>query len=320
MALENHTQFGPHDAPLDIDKGLHPQLWAERVIVEQTLLAVTGEGNQVVVVDTGVLNDKEAPLIHRSGLGKHSEREKPKRPVNGASIPAFYGHGTFVAGKVLTANPDAVVQVFRPDGFSPVKGDSALVLTDDDLAAVLARALFVMAGEPGGPQPRLSNKERALQAEQAMTAQPDLKPAVLNLSLAGADHGVPDPLPATLEILKVWLDLGIKVVAAAGNDHTDAPHYPAAYDGVIGVGAVDRANTDADFSNYGSWVDEKRLGVNVVSAYLEGGSDRSSVKVPKPTGNPRMPHRSKTRGPWDGLASWSGTSFAAPQVAGELSI
>ena len=48
-------------------------------------------------------------------------------------------------------------------------------------------------------------------------------------------------------------------VAAAGNDNSSTPNYPAAYNNVIGVGSVDYDDTKSSFSNYNSgfpsWVD-----------------------------------------------------------------
>jgi hypothetical protein len=44
-------------------------------------------------------------------------------------------------------------------------------------------------------------------------------------------------------------------VAAAGNEGTDAPIFPAACEGVLAVGATDSDGTRASFSNWGPWVD-----------------------------------------------------------------
>jgi hypothetical protein len=51
------------------------------------------------------------------------------------------------------------------------------------------------------------------------------------------------------------------VVAAAGNDATGRPTYPAVLPGVVGIGAVDREGRPAPFSNYGPWVRASSLGV-----------------------------------------------------------
>lgn len=59
---------------------------------------------------------------------------------------------------------------------------------------------------------------------------------------------------------------GIVVVAAAGNDNTDTPMYPASYNHVISVAAIDETDTKASFSNYGSTIDVSSPGVQIWSS------------------------------------------------------
>ncbi len=58
---------------------------------------------------------------------------------------------------------------------------------------------------------------------------------------------------------------GALVVAAAGNDSSDYPSYPAALPGVVGVAATTPSDTRASFSNYGSDVDISAPGTHVLS-------------------------------------------------------
>jgi thermitase len=63
---------------------------------------------------------------------------------------------------------------------------------------------------------------------------------------------------------------GVVIVAAAGNDNTGRPSYPAAYEHVISVAATDQSNRRARFSNYGTTVDVAAPGVAILST-VPGG-------------------------------------------------
>jgi subtilisin family serine protease len=58
---------------------------------------------------------------------------------------------------------------------------------------------------------------------------------------------------------------GILSIAAAGNDGTTAYSYPASYDSVMSVAAIDESMTVADFSQYNSQVEIAAPGVGVLS-------------------------------------------------------
>ena len=58
---------------------------------------------------------------------------------------------------------------------------------------------------------------------------------------------------------------GALVIAAAGNENTNQPMYPGAYEGVIAVAATNTTDTRASFSNFGSWVDISAPGVGIYS-------------------------------------------------------
>lgn len=67
--------------------------------------------------------------------------------------------------------------------------------------------------------------------------------------------------------------LGIIVVAAAGNSHEDRLYYPAAYEGVIAVGATDQEDHIATYSNFGSYIDVMAPGVDIYSTVASGDSE-----------------------------------------------
>ena len=83
---------------------------------------------------------------------------------------------------------------------------------------------------------------------------------------------------------------GVVLVGAAGNDGVSQVLYPAAYDNVIAVGAVDANANAAGFSNTGGEISLAAPGVGINSAWTEGS----------------------------GIASFSGTSAAVPCVVGVI--
>jgi subtilisin family serine protease len=87
---------------------------------------------------------------------------------------------------------------------------------------------------------------------------------VINLS-----WGSPYRSDIVARAIQFATDNGVIVCAAAGNQNSDAPYYPAALDnnGIISVGASDRAGSRAAFSNFGPWVDIYAPGTDIHSTY-----------------------------------------------------
>ena len=68
-------------------------------------------------------------------------------------------------------------------------------------------------------------------------------------------------------------------IAATGNDGCSCTSYPAGYANVIGVGASDKSNLRASFSNYGPSVDLMAPGVSIVSAWKSTGTCSANCYV-----------------------------------------
>jgi type VII secretion-associated serine protease mycosin len=72
------------------------------------------------------------------------------------------------------------------------------------------------------------------------------------------------------DAIRYAYDRGAVIVAAAGNDNTDQPGYPAAYPEVFGVSATDERGRLAAFSNYGDYIDAAAPGTGIPSTYPGG--------------------------------------------------
>jgi len=107
---------------------------------------------------------------------------------------------------------------------------------------------------------------------------------VINISLSGPRN------PAVASAVARITRRGHIIVAAAGNDGPAAPPvFPGAYDGVVGVTAVDGANRVYRYANRGAYVDFSARGVAVTAIDAKGA-----------------------------LRDATGTSFAAPVIAARL--
>ncbi|MER7577759.1 S8 family serine peptidase [Streptomyces sp. NPDC126514] len=115
-----------------------------------------------------------------------------------------------------------------------------------------------------------------------------VKPAVIHMSLGGSADTL---LDATV---RKAVAAGISVVAAAGNESRDAAgSSPARVGEAITVGATDRSDARAGYSNYGAALDLFAPGSSIRSAY----------------------HSSDAA-----FATSSGTSMAAPHVSGAAAL
>ena len=167
-----------------------------------------------------------------------------------------YGHGTYVAGLVSGYGKNGYIGVAPEADIIPLK------ITDGKGVTVSAvcRAIY------GGIN--------------------DYNCDILNLSL-----GINTESKSLKEAVEYAWKKEVVIVSAVGNNGNTAKLYPAAYDTVIGVGAVDSGGTWFYHSNYNDSVFVTAPGVNV-----------------------------KTVGKYGGYELRSGTSFSAPYVTAAAAV
>ncbi len=183
------------------------------------------------------------------------------------AIHEYAGHGTFIAGVVRCVAPATEVHVegFLTRGGAAFEGDMVVQLVE------------------------------------SLATGPD----IISLSAGTVTRGNGASLAFQVFYEKHLSQVKNTVlVAAAGNDSTREPFWPAAFPWAISVGATDGSGARADYSNFGSWVDVYARGSGLVNAFPVG-----TYVCSEP------PHRGEARH-FKGLARWSGTSFSTPVVAG----
>ncbi len=205
------------------------------------------------------------------------------------------GHGTFIAGLIRQAAPDAQVLSLHA-----MRGDGVL-----DESTVNSALKWLL--------------ERVRRAGDA----PGLFVDIICLSF-GYYEQQPSDNRSTAELrclLGELGDLGVRVVASAGNHGNEAPVLPAAFADekyksagtapatqLVSVGALNPDGSRAAYSNFGRWVREWVVGTALMSTIPAFG----------------VAHGKKPATEFDpanlvgGFARWGGTSFAAAVFAGRL--
>ena len=235
--------------------------WAQQLLGPQRVWPFsTGRGITVAVIDSGV--DADHPQLRRAG-----------KVLDGrdfflvGTLPGDYdcvSHGTAVAGIIAADRQPGI-------GFSGIAPGVRILpvrisdreVTDDGNTRVIDPVVLA----------------------RGIRYAADQGADVINLSLSGIrDHR------QVSAAIRYAQSKDALVVASVGNSQRDArpdlPSYPAAYPGVVGVGAIDIAGARVNSSQIGRYVDLVAPGDGVL------GSTRVS-----------------------GHAYFSGTSFAAPFVS-----
>jgi thermitase len=219
-------------------------------------VAAGSTGVLVAVVDSGI--DRAHPDVGPRVTASAT------LPGNGGDVNDHFGHGTAVAG-VIAAIPDNGI------GIAGVAWNASL--------------LNVKVQSDSGPAGSVS----CAAAANGITYASNAGAQIINLSF-----GSSSPCATEQSAVDYATGRGSLVVAAAGNEGSTVPEYPAAFSNVLSVAATDNADRRAGFSSYGaSWVDLAAPGVRIWTTLPVAGSVLGA-----------------------GYDYEDGTSFAAPVVAG----
>lgn len=204
---------------------------------------------KVCIIDTGYnLGHPDLPDTNNGVTGQG----------NNAAVGNWYndgnGHGTHVAGTIAAYdNTEGVIGVYPGVNLHIVK------IFDDN-----------------------GNWTYSSDIIQAINQCQNAGSNVVNMSLGGGGAS-----SAEQSAMQGFVDDGMLLVAAAGNDGNSTKSYPASYPSVVSVAAVDSNESHASYSQYNDAVEIAAPGSSVYSTY-----------------------------PTNSYATLNGTSMATPHVAG----
>jgi thermitase len=205
---------------------LWPEQWGADLADAPTAWSVTRGDSKIVVAVVDTGVDFAQPDLQGAFVPGYDF-------VNGDSDPSDdQGHGTAVAGIVAARDDNGA-------GGSGLCPRCSVMPVKVVSAAGTATELDVAAG---------------------ITWAADHGARVINLSLGGT-YGA-----AVRDAVNYATDKGAVVVAAAGNNGSSSPFYPAADPGVLSVGATQPDDTLYPWSDYGNWVSVAAPGCDLAPA------------------------------------------------------
>ncbi len=244
---EENTQFNIIDEPLPLESSdsaslmslsdpFYNRMWQlQTVNAEYPWDALTyGNGVNVAVIDSGCYAHSDLKVALCGGYNVMTGEDETDYSDN-------HGHGTHVAG-IIAAQHNTIGIA----GIAPKVNLYAIKITDTGTGIALATI-----------------------ADAIYVAVDKFDCRVINMSLAGPSNN-----QALYEAIKYAYGKGAIIIGAAGNegDKTYGTRlmYPAAYDEVIGVGAVTDENKRTDFSQRNNSVFVCAPGYQYISTYNKG--------------------------------------------------
>lgn len=209
----------------------------------------------VAIIDTGIDIDHPEFEGRISALSKNIVTGE----VGLAAVDDDYGHGTMVAG-VIGANKDNGIGIA-----GITQNTQLLVLKTNPIGEGVYQDRHII---------------------EAIYYAVEHGADVINLSLGSTYDN-----PLTKEAVEFATAQGVVVVASAGNEGDDRLQFPASFDVVISVGAVNEQSVVTSFSTHNRAVDISAPGADILTTDFDGSYTYAS-----------------------------GTSFSAPHVAGLVAL
>jgi Subtilase family len=244
--------------------------------------------------DTGLAAPNPTDLPTTTKLSS-TDDEQPNIVNNGAKMVDYPHafHGTAIAGVLTTIAPGMTIQEVRVN-------DRSGLLTDVSAARGMASSLRTLALADYPDVIVNAFGSAACNVDATAVGGADLRPVGLEAVVEVVDKFDPK------------LAQGMVIVASAGNVASTRPHYPAAFESVVSVGALDgtvdgdgnpwtsksRTAPLADFTNRGPWVKFYATGVDIPTTHGTGLRFETGGDI------------------IDGKATVSGSSYSGPQFAG----
>jgi subtilisin family serine protease len=259
-AMPNYACITPFEAPAPVAE-VEDTAW-DLVRAQEALGYESGDPSVIVaIVDSGVAAEHpelagrlrpglDTVQIGQSDVALGLELLGDRSRVDTDPTDSFVGHGMGCAGIV------GALGLHMPPGLA----GSTQILPLRALAA---------ARYPGRAQ--AMGIGAATDLDAAVKAAVDLGAKVINMSFGTDDESLPPGAPRPhADVVAYAIDHGCVLVAASGNNGEATRYWPAAYPGVIAVGAVDDTARPCAFSTYGEHVALCAPGSRILTLGLAG--------------------------------------------------
>jgi subtilisin family serine protease len=227
--------------------------------VEAQAAGFTGTGVKACVADTG-LDTTQSDIAPNFVAGYDAfDPSNPTVDVNQLGVATTETHATHVSGIILGAVNGSGIHGVAPDADLY---EARVLGTQPDGVTVEGETSQVMAG---------------------VQWLADQHCKVINMSLGGGDKSQSEEA-----LYNKIRNNGTLIVVASGNDSSKKVSFPGAYQSVVTVGAVDRNNQLASFSNTGAQLDLVAPGVDNLSSFphLQGRDAEVTIGGKTYLGNP----------------------------------